>query len=33
MLSKTYRLSEINDAIDDLEAGEVVRPIIEMATE
>jgi S-(hydroxymethyl)glutathione dehydrogenase/alcohol dehydrogenase len=33
MLSKTYRLSEINNAIDDLEAGDVVRPIIKMVTE
>ena len=30
-LSKTYRLNEINQAIDDLEAGKVIRPLIEMA--
>lgn len=33
MLLKTYRLSEINDAGDDLEAGKVVRPLIDMAME
>ncbi|RLB83499.1 MAG: alcohol dehydrogenase [Deltaproteobacteria bacterium] len=33
LLSKIYRLSEINDAIDDLEAGQVVRPLIDMAME
>ncbi len=30
LLTKTYRLSEINQAIDDLEAGKVIRPLIEM---
>lgn len=33
MLSRTYRLSEINDAIDALEAGRVTRPLIDMALE
>jgi S-(hydroxymethyl)glutathione dehydrogenase/alcohol dehydrogenase len=33
MLSKRYRLSEINEAIDDLEAGKVARPLIDMAME
>jgi S-(hydroxymethyl)glutathione dehydrogenase/alcohol dehydrogenase len=33
LISKTYRLSEINDAIDDLEAGRLARPIIDMAEE
>ena len=30
LLSKTYSLSEINDAIDDLEAGKVARPLIDL---
>ncbi len=30
LLCKTYSLEEINTAIDDLEAGNVVRPLIEM---
>jgi S-(hydroxymethyl)glutathione dehydrogenase/alcohol dehydrogenase len=30
MASKTYRLEEINAAIDDLEAGRVARPLVEM---
>ncbi|MBT9143399.1 MAG: S-(hydroxymethyl)mycothiol dehydrogenase [Dehalococcoidia bacterium] len=30
LLSKTYSLSEINEAIDDLEAGKVVRPLIDL---
>lgn len=30
MLSKVYRLSDINQAIDDLEAGKVARPLIDM---
>lgn len=29
--SKTYCLSEINDAIEDLEAGRIARPLIDMA--
>lgn len=33
MLAQCYRLSEINDAIDDLEAGKAVRPLIDMATQ
>jgi len=33
LLSKTYRLSEINEAIDDLEVGKVTRPLIDMALE
>ena len=33
LLSKTYTLDEINEAIDDLEAGKVVRPLIDMAME
>ena len=33
ILSKTYRLNEINDAIDDLEAGREARPLIKMAQE
>lgn len=33
LMSRTYTLSEINDAIDDLEAGRVARPIIDMAME
>jgi S-(hydroxymethyl)glutathione dehydrogenase/alcohol dehydrogenase len=31
LLSKTYSLTEINQAIDDLESGKAVRPIIEMS--
>jgi S-(hydroxymethyl)glutathione dehydrogenase / alcohol dehydrogenase len=31
LLSKPYRLENINDAIDDLEAGRVGRPLIDMA--
>jgi S-(hydroxymethyl)glutathione dehydrogenase / alcohol dehydrogenase len=30
MVSKAYRLEEINAAIDDLEAGRVARPLVEM---
>ena len=30
LMSKTYRLSEINSAIDDLESGKVLRPLIGM---
>ena len=30
LLSKTYSLNEINEAIDDLEAGKVVRPLIDL---
>jgi S-(hydroxymethyl)glutathione dehydrogenase/alcohol dehydrogenase len=33
LMSKTYPLSEINDAIDVLEAGKVARPLIEMTLE
>ena len=33
MLSKVYRLSEINQAIDDLEAGKAARPLIDMTLE
>ena len=32
MVAKTYALEQINDAIDDLEAGAVIRPMIDMAT-
>jgi len=31
MLGKTYSLHGINDALDDLEAGAVVRPMVDMA--
>lgn len=31
--SKIYRLEEINQALDDLEAGRVVRPLVRMAAE
>ena len=31
LLSKTYRLSEINQALDDLECGKIVRPLIDMS--
>jgi S-(hydroxymethyl)glutathione dehydrogenase/alcohol dehydrogenase len=30
LVSKTYRLDEINAALDDLEAGRVARPLVEM---
>ena len=30
MVSKSYKLKEINDAISDMRAGKVLRPIIEM---
>jgi S-(hydroxymethyl)glutathione dehydrogenase/alcohol dehydrogenase len=30
LLSKTYRLDEINQALDDLEAGKVARPLVDM---
>ncbi len=33
LLSRIYPLSEINQAIDDLEAGKVIRPLIDMAME
>lgn len=33
LMTKSYKLTEINTAIDDLEAGKAVRPIIEMAEE
>jgi S-(hydroxymethyl)glutathione dehydrogenase/alcohol dehydrogenase len=33
LLSKTYRLEQINEALDDLEAGRVARPLIQMAAE
>ena len=33
MLSQTYALEQINEAIDDLEAGRVVRPLIQIAVE
>ena len=33
MLTKTYRLCHINDAIDDLEIGKVIRPLIDMTLE
>jgi S-(hydroxymethyl)glutathione dehydrogenase/alcohol dehydrogenase len=33
ILSQTYRLSHINDAINDLEAGTVLRPLIDMTLE
>lgn len=33
MMSRTYRLTEINRAIDDLECGKVTRPLIDMAME
>ena len=33
LLSKTYRLSEVNKAIDELEAGMVARPLIDMTME
>lgn len=33
MMSRTYRLTEINDALNDLEAGKVARPLIDMSME
>jgi S-(hydroxymethyl)glutathione dehydrogenase / alcohol dehydrogenase len=33
MLGKTYGLHEINSALDDLEAGKVARPIVDMGLE
>jgi S-(hydroxymethyl)glutathione dehydrogenase / alcohol dehydrogenase len=30
LISRSYSLEQINDAINDLEAGEVIRPVIEM---
>lgn len=33
LLSKAYALREINNAIDDLEAGRVVRPLLDLAME
>jgi S-(hydroxymethyl)glutathione dehydrogenase/alcohol dehydrogenase len=33
MLSKVYRLGDINQAIDDLEAGKAARPLIDMTLE
>jgi S-(hydroxymethyl)glutathione dehydrogenase / alcohol dehydrogenase len=33
LMPQTYRLSEINAALDDLEAGKVARPIIDMTLE
>lgn len=33
MLSKTYRLDHVNQALDDLESGQVARPLIEMSME
>lgn len=33
MLSKTYRLDQVNQALDDLESGQVARPLIEMSME
>lgn len=33
LLSKTYPLGEINEALDDLEAGRVARPLIDMTAE
>ena len=31
LIARTYTLEQINDAIDDLEAGKVVRPLIRMS--
>jgi len=31
LLSKTYRLDQINHALEDLESGRVARPLIDMA--
>jgi Zn-dependent alcohol dehydrogenase len=33
MLSRSYRLSEVNDAIDELEDGLAGRPVIDAALE
>ena len=33
LLSRTYALSQINQALDDLEAGRVARPLIDMSRE
>jgi S-(hydroxymethyl)glutathione dehydrogenase/alcohol dehydrogenase len=33
LLSRTYRLSQISDALQDLERGEVARPLIDMSLE
>ena len=33
LISKIYSLSDINDAIDDLESGHVIRPLIDMSLE
>jgi len=33
LLSKPYSLHQINEAIDDLEAGKVIRPLIDMSIE
>lgn len=33
LLSESYRLDQINDALDDLEAGRVLRPIIDLVLE
>jgi S-(hydroxymethyl)glutathione dehydrogenase/alcohol dehydrogenase len=33
LLSKPYPLGEINQAIDDLESGEAVRPLVEMTSD
>lgn len=33
LLSKPYSLHQINEAIDDLEAGKVIRPLIDMSLE
>jgi len=33
LLSKTYRLDQINHALEDLESGRVARPLIEMPTQ
>lgn len=33
LMSESYHLSDINNAINDLEAGRVARPIIEMTKE
>lgn len=30
LMSETYKLSQINDAIDDLEKGRVIRPLVDM---
>jgi S-(hydroxymethyl)glutathione dehydrogenase/alcohol dehydrogenase len=33
LLSRNYRLAEVNAALDDLEKGEVVRPLIDLETQ